>query len=109
MKLVLFDCDGTLVDSAGFIHACMARTFVEDGLEAPELEQTKSIIGLSLPIAIERLLGGDPDGRTGRLTAAYKDNFVQLRSEGDFHEPLFDGIAELITRLSQHADILTVW
>lgn len=107
MKLVLFDCDGTLVDSAGFIHACMARTFVEDGLDAPELEQTKSIIGLSLPIAIERLLNGDSDGRTGRLTAAYKENFVQLRSEDAFHEPLFDGIAELIQRLSQQDEILT--
>ena len=27
MKLVLFDCDGTLVDSAGLIHEVMARTF----------------------------------------------------------------------------------
>lgn len=107
MKLVLFDCDGTLVDSAGFIHACMARTFVEDGLAAPELEQTKSIIGLSLPIAIERLLNGDSDGRTGRLTAAYKENFVRLRTEDAFHEPLFDGISELIQRLSLHDEILT--
>ncbi len=107
MRLVIFDCDGTLVDSAGFIHACMARTFVEDGLEAPELEQTKSIIGLSLPIAIERLLDGDPDGRTGRLTAAYRENFVRLRSQDEFHEPLYEGIAELIGRLSQQDEILT--
>lgn len=107
MKLVLFDCDGTLVDSAGFIHACMTRTFVEHDLDAPVLEQTKSIIGLSLPIAIERLLDGDPRGLSERLTAAYKENFVRLRSEDAFHEPLFDGIADLIGELSKRDEILT--
>lgn len=107
VKLVLFDCDGTLVDSAGFIHACMERTFVEDDLTAPRLEQTKSIIGLSLPIAIDRLLGGDTKSRVDRLTASYRENFVQLRSENAFHEPLYDGIADLIHMLNEDDHILT--
>ena len=32
MKLVLFDCDGTLVDSGALIHAVMAKTFEDFGL-----------------------------------------------------------------------------
>ena len=35
IKLVLFDCDGTLVDSAAIIHDCMERTFLDAGLPHP--------------------------------------------------------------------------
>ncbi len=107
MKLVLFDCDGTLVDSAGPIQSCMAMTFIEDGLQPPLLEQTKSIIGLSLPIAIERLLGGDTEGRAERLSFIYRQNFGRLRSENAFHEPLFEGIADLIETLHHFDHVLT--
>ena len=61
MKLVLFDCDGTLVDSAAIIHACIARTFVEAGHPAPDLVRTKSIIGLTLETALSRLLEREID------------------------------------------------
>ncbi|MEQ8737997.1 MAG: HAD-IA family hydrolase, partial [Hoeflea sp.] len=43
MILVLFDCDGTLVDSVNVIHTCMERTFEDFGLERPALAHTKSI------------------------------------------------------------------
>ncbi|NUS67777.1 MAG: HAD family hydrolase, partial [Ensifer adhaerens] len=46
MKLALFDCDGTLVDSGGLIHEVMARTFEAFDLQRPPLSATKSIIGL---------------------------------------------------------------
>ena len=57
MKLVLFDCDGTLVDSAGLIHEVMRHTFIAFGKPEPALETTKSIIGLTLDIAIARMDG----------------------------------------------------
>ena len=44
MKLVLFDCDGTLVDSVRLIHEVMARTFVDFGYKRPDVASTKSII-----------------------------------------------------------------
>ena len=59
MKLVLFDCDGTLVDSGKLIHEVMARTFVHHGFEQPDYAATKSIIGLTLDTAIARILGQD--------------------------------------------------
>lgn len=55
MKLALFDCDGTLVDSAGLIHETMRRTFDKFGRPEPRFEDTKAIIGLSLDIAIARM------------------------------------------------------
>ena len=56
MRLVLFDCDGTLVDSAKLIHEVMARTFVDFGYTRPDVSETKAIIGLTLDIAIARIL-----------------------------------------------------
>ncbi|MGU3398429.1 HAD-IA family hydrolase [Brucellaceae bacterium D45D] len=106
MKLVLFDCDGTLVDSGNFIHRCMAESFVDAGLTPPELAQTFTIIGLSLPMAIAQLLGREVDSQVEWLTARYKENFVRLRAAPDFAEPLYDGILPLLSELGQKDDIL---
>ncbi|MBN9047124.1 MAG: HAD-IA family hydrolase [Rhizobiales bacterium] len=106
MNLVLFDCDGTLVDSGDFIHRCMAETFAGAGLEPPRPAATHAIIGLSLPLAIARLLGREPDGDAERLTLLYKQNFTRLRQAADFHEPLYDGILPLLAALGARDDLL---
>ena len=106
MKLVLFDCDGTLVDSGDFIHRCMAESFVDAGLQPPEIAQTHSIIGLSLPLAIAQILGREPDEQVQWLTQRYKENFVRLRQAPDFAEPLYDGILPLLTELDARGDLL---
>lgn len=105
MKLILFDCDGTLVDSAGVIHRCMARTFAEAGLIELQEADTRSIIGLSLDHAIARLLKCDIDASVQALTQRYKDHFVLIRGEPDFAEPVFPGIPELIAELAGRDDI----
>ncbi len=106
MKLVLFDCDGTLVDSVANIHGSMVRTFAEAGLDPPSIQQTKSVIGLSLELAIARILGQSCDERTAALANRYKNHFLDLRSEEGFCEPLFDGVYELVTALGAREDII---
>ena len=101
MKLVLFDCDGTLVDSAGLIHEVMARTFEDFGLARVSLDATKGIIGLTLDIAIARLMHqSHVDDRALAMTAHYKKIYGGVRAEMDFREPLFAGIASLLAALS---------
>ncbi|CAN7527740.1 HAD-IA family hydrolase [Pararhizobium sp. LjRoot238] len=101
MKLVLFDCDGTLVDSAGLIHEVMARTFEDFGLARVSLDATKGIIGLTLDIAIARLMNQPHvDDRALAMTAHYKKIYGGVRTEMDFREPLFPGIAALIATLT---------
>ena len=51
MKLVIFDCDGTLVDSQQAIFGTMQHSFGVLGLPAPERVQVLGVIGLSLPEA----------------------------------------------------------
>lgn len=107
MKLVLFDCDGTLVDSVGLIHEVMARTFVHFGYPRPEVSLTKSIIGLTLDIAVARMQGKTHvDDEATAMTAHYKAIFAKTRAEAGFQEPVFDGIMAMIAKLSEREELL---
>lgn len=105
-RLVLFDCDGTLVDSQHIIVAAMSRAFAAHGLPAPERAAIISIIGLSLPQAVGALVGAEHVGDVPRVVEAYKDSFRDLRSEASHHEPLFPGIATLLAELAASDDTL---
>jgi phosphoglycolate phosphatase len=105
MKLVLFDCDGTLVDSARLIHEVMARTFIDFKHKRPTLASTKSIIGLTLDIAIARMLGRrHVDDEARAMTTHYKAIFGEVRDEAGMDTPLFDGIQPLIDTLVQRSE-----
>lgn len=106
MKLILFDCDGTLVDSGDSIHQTMVTSFADRGLPPPTLQQTHSIIGLSLPLAIGQLLGKEPDEEVMWLTQRYKDNFTRHRQAHDHIEPLYEGIGPLLAELGKRDDYL---
>lgn len=107
MRLVLFDCDGTLVDSAGLIHEVMARTFVAYDLPRPDISETKSIIGLTLDIAIARMMGqAHVDDRAIAMTAYYKSIYADVRAEAGFQEPLFAGISDVMSTLSARDDLV---
>jgi phosphoglycolate phosphatase len=107
MKLALFDCDGTLVDSAALIHEVMARTFTHFGYDRPDVSLTKSIIGLTLDIAIARMQGKPHvDDEAVAMTAHYKAIYVDVRDEPAMDVMLFDGIRPLIQTLSSKDEIL---
>lgn len=107
MRLALFDCDGTLVDSARLIHEVMARTFVDFGHARPDISETKAIIGLTLDIAIARMQGKPHvDEEALAMTAHYKATYTGVRAEPGFQEPLFPGVAEMMAQLERQDDLL---
>lgn len=107
MKLVLFDCDGTLVDSGKLIHEVMARTFEHHGFERPHYDITKSTIGLTLDTAIARIIGQDDvDEKVLAMTRHYKEIYAPVRAEPEFTEPMFAGIAEMLAVLDARDDIV---
>ncbi len=105
-KLVLFDCDGTILDSVTIIHDSMVRTFSEAGYPAPAQSATRSIIGLTLDLAIARLLGRSVDSEVETMTARYKQHFNRLYSKPDFEQSLFPGMADLVNELGARDDVV---
>jgi len=107
-KLALFDCDGTLVDSQANICASMDLAFEKQGLTPPNHHLTRRIVGLSLVEAMRQLLPEGEDALIKQLAQSYKDGFSELRQAGGIHEPLYEGMADLIVRLDDAGWVLGV-
>ncbi|TGE00286.1 HAD-IA family hydrolase [Methylobacterium nonmethylotrophicum] len=99
MILIVFDVDGTLVDSQHMIVAAQAEAFAAVGLPAPTRERSLSVVGLSLPQAFTALVGAD--GPVAALSEAYKQAFSRLRMRAEIREALFPGAAGLLARLNR--------
>lgn len=95
--LVIFDVDGTLVDSQNLIVEAQAETFRRLGMTPPSREQTLSLVGLSLVPTFEALVG--KDGPVDELVAHYRDVFSTIIATPGRKEPLFPGVPELIAAL----------
>ena len=100
LRLVIFDVDGTLVDSQAEIMAAMSVAFESHKIIMPERQVVLSIVGLSLDEAFAQLCPQVSDRST--LVEAYKDAFVDLRgAEGTGERSvLFPGAREALDLLA---------
>jgi len=78
-ELLIFDWDGTLIDSTDKIITCMQSAFVSSGLTPPPYADVKNIIGLGLPEAICKLLPGIGN----ELALAVRESYSAHFSEAD--------------------------
>ena len=109
IKLAVFDCDGTLVDSQANICQSMEEAFRIADLPAPPRAAIRRIVGLSLVEAIRALLPEADDTLHRRMAADYKNAFFHLRTSSAMaEEPLFDGIADVLRTLADDGWLLGV-
>ncbi len=106
MWLVVFDVDGTLVDSQANIVACMREAFLWNGLPPPEPAAVRRIVGLALPEAVRHLLGREDATLVERIVDHYRDSFRARAGSPAFREPLFPGAREVLRRLHDEGHVL---
>ncbi len=97
--LILFDCDGTLVDSQHDIVDAMTHAFEAHGLVVPTRSETLSIVGLSVPEAIAVLAPAQSETTRQTLAAAFRTGGPLKQTNGR-SDPLYPGAADLIAQLS---------
>jgi phosphoglycolate phosphatase len=100
LKLVIFDCDGTLVDSQHVIVAAMHEAYRGHGLPIPARERLLSIVGLSLAEAFHALGEGRPDYPATSLAERYRAAHAALQTRAPV-APLFPGAREAVAALAQ--------
>lgn len=106
LKLVIFDCDGTLVDSQHMICTAMSRAYLAHNLPVPGRETMLSIVGLSLTEAFTALGKGAAQFPVASLAEHYKLAFHALRESGEHMEPLYPGAREAVEALAARDDVV---
>ena len=107
LRLVLFDVDGTLVDSQGSIVHAMTTSFQAASVPVPRREHILSIVGLSLSHAIARLVPEQPRSKQAELVDGYKQAYHAHRLElGAASSPLYPGAREAIETLHSVPEVL---
>jgi phosphoglycolate phosphatase len=108
IRLVVFDCDGTLVDSQRNIIRAMTAAFRDCGLPDPTAEEVRSIVGLSLREAMAALTPDLDDEAHAGLVDAYRNAYTVLRMEEQMEEALYPGVHEVLKDLETAGYLLGV-
>ena len=104
-KLIVFDWDGTLMDSAAYIIECLQTALNDLNLPQKSDSEIKNIIGLGLKEALAVLLPEASESDLKTLTARYRDHFFSQDKETS---QLFDGARDLVEELHNQNYFLAV-
>lgn len=94
-ELVIFDWDGTLMDSTGLIASCIQQSCRDMGLPVPPESEAKWVIGLGFLQSVEHVAPGLDRERALALAESYRRHFVAREHEA----PLYEGIPALLAEL----------
>lgn len=93
--LIIFDWDGTLVDSIDWIVHCMQEAAIECGCTVPDRSAARGIIGLSIERAMETLFPGIDASIREQLIRSYSQRFFTRQFQ---REDLFVGVYEMLDK-----------
>jgi phosphoglycolate phosphatase len=108
LRLVIFDLDGTLVDSAGGIHRCICETLERHDLPPVSYDFVRGGIGLGLQEAWARIAPDADEELVAALTTTYREVFLAARAAGEEEDPLFPGTKEALAALDAAGHLMGI-
>jgi phosphoglycolate phosphatase len=106
-RLIVFDWDGTLVDSQQLIVEAARQTLLAHELDPVEADAVRAVIGLSLELALAQLVPDADERMLISLVATYRATWRLLRTQG-VREPLFPRAREVLGMLDRNGHLLGV-
>jgi phosphoglycolate phosphatase len=103
-ELLVFDWDGTLIDSAGAIVWCIQSACRDLGLPVPDDARASHVIGLGLRDALAYAVPGLPPEDYGRVVERYRSHFLARDAE----IPLFPGAEAMLSGLRERGHVLAI-
>ena len=103
-QLVLFDLDGTLIDSEPGISATLGYAFAQIGAELPTPDVLRTWIGPPFWQSFPSVLGDDP----ARIEAAIEHYRIRFEQVGWSEHAVYPGIAELVAQLMREQRTLAI-
>jgi phosphoglycolate phosphatase len=103
-ELLVFDWDGTLIDSARTIVACIQAACRDLGLPVPEDARASHVIGLGLKDALSYAIPELPTDDYGKVVESYRRHFLARDPE----IPLFPGAQAMLAGLRDRGHVLAI-
>ncbi len=104
-QLLVFDWDGTLVDSIGRIVECTQASLRDVGIDTPDEERIRMSIGLGIRAMVDSFLPGCDDATFHKICDAYRGNWRETFSRDPV---LFDGVREALNDMEDGGYLLAV-
>ena len=96
--LIIFDWDGTLINSIDWITNCLQHAAVQCDRPIPETQAAKDVIGLSINKAMQSLFPEVDKQTQERLVACYSQKYFSRQISRD---DLFPGVYEMLVQLNE--------
>lgn len=104
-KMLVFDWDGTLMDSEAKIVACMQAAFTDEGMEVPSRGAVRNVIGLGLREAIQTI---HPEGDSAQIEALFQGYRHHFLGQNETPSTLFPGVEETLEQLERSGYLMSV-
>ncbi len=104
-ELIIFDWDGTLMDSVAKIVRCFTAALDDVGALHPGEDATRHVIGLGLSEAVTQLLPGADNATRAQVVEHYRQHFLHLDQT---EMPLFPGVRAGLEGLAAKGYLLAV-
>ncbi len=103
--LIIFDWDGTLIDSIDWIASCLQQAADQCGIAVPEAQAAKDVIGLSINNAMQTLFPEIDPHTQAQLVACYSQQYNSKQISPD---DLFPGVYAMLVELKESGYQLAV-